>query len=479
LGLLLIASGQTCSGELPDAGLLVDEFPLTLESGSRTETLGPLLYWQEKESEHSFGIPPLFSHVSDPEIERTEVDFAYPLLTYDRYGTEFRWQLIQLFSISGGENQEELQRTRFTIFPLYFQQRSVDPDQNYTALAPLYGHLKNRLLRDEIFFVLFPLYGRTQNRDVTTHNYLYPLFHVRHGNALSGWQFWPLVGSEHKGITTRTNGFGEIETIGGHEKYFALWPIYFNELTGIGTENPQKMLTVLPFFNLQRSPQRDATGFLYPLFNMVDDRKRKYREWQSPWPFVIFARGEGKTTSRVWPFFSSVHTETIQTGFYLWPIYKYRRFQAKDLERDGTRILFFLYSDITEKDIKTQAIHRRADLWPLFIHRREYDGSTRLQLIAPLEPILPASKSIERNYSPLWSVWRSQKNPAKGTTSQSFLWNLYRRENNAGDKKCSFLFGVFQYQSIAGSKRLRLLYVPVIKTKGRAENDPENAAAPK
>ena len=112
-------------------------------------------------------------------------------------------------------------------FPFYFQQRSPDPNENYTALFPLYGHLKNRLFRDEIFFVLFPIYGETRKRDVVTDNYLYPFFHLRHGDGLQGWQFWPLVGSEHKDVTTKTNGFGETEIIGGHDKFFALWPIYF------------------------------------------------------------------------------------------------------------------------------------------------------------------------------------------------------------------------------------------------------------
>ena len=48
---------------------------------------------------------------------------------------------------------------------------------------PLYGHLQNRLFRDEIFFVLFPVYGESRKRDVVTDNYLYPFFHLRHGEA--------------------------------------------------------------------------------------------------------------------------------------------------------------------------------------------------------------------------------------------------------------------------------------------------------
>ena len=63
---------------------------------------------------------------------------------------------------------------------------------------PLYGHIRDRLFRDEIFFVLFPIYGESRKRDVVTDNYLYPFFHLRLGEGLQGWQFWPLIGSEHK-----------------------------------------------------------------------------------------------------------------------------------------------------------------------------------------------------------------------------------------------------------------------------------------
>jgi hypothetical protein len=480
LGLLaaLALNPNIWAAEYSDAGLLFDEFDLTLNRGSRTEVAGPLFYRQKKESELTLAVPPLFSKTTDPETESLEFDFAYPIMTYDRYGEEFRWQLLQLISLSGGQTQAEVPSKRFTIFPLYFQQRSPDKERNYTALVPLYGHLQHRLFRDEIFFVLFPLYSQTRKRDVITDNYLYPIFHLRHGDSLKGWQFWPLVGSEHKGITTRTNGFGEVETVGGHDKFFALWPIYFNQLTGIGTDNPQKTLAVLPMFSVQRSPERDSTAVIWPLFNVVDDRKKKYREWQTPWPLIIFARGEGKTTSRVFPLFSDARNDSLESIFFLWPIYKYKRMHTTILDRERTRILFFLYSDTVQKNLETGEARRRVDFWPFFTHKRDYNGNSRLQIFAPLEPILPASESIERNYSPLWSVWRYEKNPTTRETSQSFLWNLYRRESGKDHKKCSLLFGLFQYQSTTEGKRLKLFYVPVINGKKQEKGKPEPESGP-
>jgi hypothetical protein len=468
---------STLAGDALHAGPLFDEFKLTLAPGHRTEAVGPFFYSQQKETQRIWAVPPLLSYTRDPGTESKEFDLLYPVVTYDRYGGQYRWQFCQLLSFSGGPTQTESARDRFTLFPLYFQQRSSDPSENYTALFPLYGHLKNRLFRDQIFFVMFPLYGETRKKDVVTDNYLWPIFSLRHGDGLHGWKVWPLVGNEHKDVTTQTNGFHEVKTIGGHDDFFALWPLFFNNKSGIGTTNEQWQQTSIPAYSVLRSPQRDSTTVIWPLFNYVDDRGKKYHEWDAPWPLIVFARGEGKTTSRVWPFFSQAHNATLESDFYLWPIYKYNRVHSDPLDSRRTRICFFLYSDLTEKNTETKAARRRVDFWPFYTYRRDFNGNNRLQVVALLEPFLSTSKSIERDYSPLWSVWRAEKNPRAGTTSQSLLWNLYRRDATSDSKKCSLLFGLFQYHSGPEGSQTRLFYLPLGRTRAPAHGELTRAPA--
>ena len=75
--------------------------------------------------------------------------------------------------------------------------------------------------------------------------------------------------------------------------------------------------------------------------------------------------------------------------------------------------------------------------------------------------MLPTSKSIDRNWSPLWSLWRAEKNAKTGAHSQSLLWNLYRRDDTPTSKKCSLLFGLFQYESRLDAARMRILGIPI------------------
>src|SRR5262245_19046253 len=193
-------ANQPCKAQQDtlSAGPLFDEFDLTLALGERTEAVGPFYYREQEGHLKRWAIPPLFAYTEDSETDYEEFTFLYPVMSRVRYGGQYRWHFFQLLNSAGGPTHKEEKRDRFTIFPIYFQQRSSDPTENYTAVFPFYGHMQNHMFRDDIYFVMFPAYGRTRRRDVVTENYFYPLYHVRHGDGLKGWQLWPFYGIEHK-----------------------------------------------------------------------------------------------------------------------------------------------------------------------------------------------------------------------------------------------------------------------------------------
>lgn len=435
-------------------------FSLTLSPSANRTAYGPFFYYEESEALSTWAIPPLLSHTEDESLDFDEWDFVYPVLTRDRFGNEHRFQIFQLFSFSGGGTQSDTNFHRFTLFPLYFQQRSDIPERNYTALVPIAGRIRNRLFRDDIQFVLFPIWSRTRKRDVVTYNYVYPFVHFRKGDLLSGWQVWPLVGHEVREAAQRTNRFDLVETVPGHNKWFVLWPLFFHQRTGIGSDNPSWDHAFLPLYSLKRSPLKDVTTTPWPIgYTYINNREKNYREWGAPWPFIVIARGE-KTTTRVWPLFSRARDATKESNFYLWPVYKYNRITSPPLDRERTRILLFLYSHTTQKNTETGQVAKRYAFWPLYTFREDLEGNRRFQTLSLLEPILPASKSIERNYSHLWALWRSERNPRTGAVYQSLLWDLYRRQSTPETKKFSLLFGLLKYQSSPKGKQFRLLFIP-------------------
>lgn len=465
-GLTTVALGMTSlaasTNEWSVFGPASSEYRLTLSEGKKAEWLGPLVSRTEEGSQVSWTFSPLFSVYRDAEIPQLEFEMAYPAISLDRFGTEYRFQIFQLLNWTGGVSmEEENERKRFTIFPFYFQQRSSDPEENYTAVMPFYGHLRNRLFRDEIDFVMLPLYLKSRKGEVTTWNYLLPFFHWREGPGMTGWQFWPLAGREEKEPTTKTDMWGDTSVVGGHTKTMALWPFFFNNTLGIGTTNLQRQLVLLPFYVSQVSTTRVSRSYGFPIgFTHTVDHEKRYEEWDLPYPLVVFARGPGKYANRVWPLFSVARNETLESRFYLWPLYKYNRVDAPPLDRERTRLLLFLYSDLKERDTTNHTALHRIDFWPLFTWRKDHQNRERFQALSLLEPLLPNNKSIERVYSPSYALVRREKNGETGEKSFSLLWNLYRSEHRREATRHSAFFGAFQREKTAERTRWRFFWIP-------------------
>ena len=455
------------------AGFLVHEFPLTLAPGHRLEAAGPFYYKENKGTQHQIAVPPFFSRTWDPDLDSEEIDFLYPVFTLDRFGSEYRWQIGQLFSFAGGQTQSDDRTERFTLFPIYFQQRSEKPEDNYTAFLPFYGTLKKRLSRDETHFIALPLYVQSRKRDVVTSNYLYPIFHTRTGDGLKGWQVFPLYGTETKVLTWKTNNLDEAVAIGGAERRFYLWPFYIDEWSGLGTTNVYREQLFVPFFLRGSSPLRTSISYGWPIgLTVVDDKTGGYHEVGAPWPIIVFRTGTSNSITRVWPFFNVNRSPGRERITYGGPVFIHNSYTGDLVSWQRNRLAYFLYSDTTETNRTAGTVKRLTTLLPLFSARQEHDGSSRVQVLALIDPFFGSNKSIERNYAPLYSLWRSEKNPKAGTASDSVLWNLYRQDTSPGSKKYSLLFGLFQYQSTPIGKRWRLFYIPFGSGRSSPEKQP-------
>lgn len=462
-GAFFVYSGTESSAEDIDIGPLFSRVGLTFDEGYRIQALGPIFNREVGVKYDQWGISPLVTRHYDHETDNLSIDFIWKVAEYDRMGPEYRFAFLQFFNFSGGRTLQEENDKKFTLFPFYFQNRSANPERDYTAVFPFYGNIHSRLFRDEVKWVMAPFYVETRKKDVVTRNVPLPLVHFRSGDNLRGWQFWPLIGDEYKGVTQVTNVLGEVRLVAPHEKSFFLWPIFMERRSGIGTREEDWQRTFLPFYYLRRSSGRNVTTALWPFFSYTDDLEREYKEWGMPYPVVVFARGPGKNAARFWPIYGQARNDTIKTRFVLMPIYRSKEVTSENLHRKRWGIAYFIYDHVDELNTETGQVYKRRNQLPLFAYNKRIDGTEYLQIFALLEPILPNSDTLYRTLSPLWSIWRTEKNENTGKKTHSFLWNLFRREKTPTTKKTSFLLGLFQHESNEDGKSLRLLFLPRIR----------------
>lgn len=395
-----------------------------IDAAKEWETGGPLIYSRELEPRQEWGFRPLFSVQSDKEKDETGVDVLYPIFTFRRRGEDKRYQFFELFSVRGETSSEGVRREDLTLFPFIFHKRSTETEEGYFGVVPFYGNLKNRFGRDEINFRALPAYLRTRKGEVETRSYMWPFISITSGGGVSGFNIWPFYGKTAKP--------------GSYSKRFIMWPFFMEQETDLDKEVPKRFVALLPFYASLHSEKREFVSYLWPFFSRVVERDHGYVEWNLPFPFIMTASGEGRRAFRVWPLYGQDERKGSHSFFVLWPLYRFQEREAKGVAVTRRQVLLILYTDFLEERREEAASRGRRSLWPIFTYRWDDEGNASFQILSILEPLMPENRAIERNYSPLWGLYRYARN-ARGDSLHSLLWNLFRREAGEGHRRLELL----------------------------------------
>ncbi len=320
-----------------------------------------------------------------------------------------------------------------------------------------------------MFFVMFPIYGQTQKKDIITDNYFYPSATSAMATACTAGKSGRSPAANKKSsprspmvlatcscrpairIPLSSGRSGSIKT------------------TILARRIPSRCAR--PFRCSPKSVRRCAIkrpcsgrcsrGWMIAACAITNGKARgpssSLRAAKANTPRVSGRFLANHARSRKNP----EQVRTLESDSYLWPLYRYKHYHSAPWDQQRTSIVFYLFVDVLEKNTDSGERKEWHELWPLYHWRHDFNGNERLQILAPFEVVLPTNRGLERNWSPLWSLWVSEKNPATHADSQSLLWNLYRHESAPGHKKTSLLFGLFQYQKEGGNHRTRLFYLTI------------------
>lgn len=334
----------------------------------------------------------------------------------------------------------------------------------YFALFPIGGTLHEFLGYDRIWFVAFPLWSASEKGENRTTSVLWPVYSHTRGGDISRWRLWPFYGYSH--------------TPDRWTKRFVLWPFW----TSVAYHHPGQPgggFVLFPIYGQVNVADRHSRMFIPPFFK-VAWTGTGYRAIDAPWPFFQYVRGEDENRLYVFPLAGRRRIGQDQTWFVLWPLISGRKTERSDTVLTRFRIMPFWQQERVVAKAKDEphakagqeTLSRYFRLWPLVLYRQEGQSSL---LRAPALWPLKRTPGIERNWAPLWTLYRQETVEDRKDTQ--WMWGLVRRVVDGSKRKLSvfpvyqsrkdparrtgswqLLYGLFGYHKDGLQREVQLLY---------------------
>jgi hypothetical protein len=263
---------------------------------------------------------------------------------------------------------------------------------------------------------------------------------------------------------------------------FFLWPIFLKQSKRLDTDDPVEERMIFPFYVSKESKHFESKTFFWPFFSYARDRLTGFEQIDLPWPIFQSLKEENLKGLRIFPFYGyKVKEGVMRRLFILYPFYQLEEDRVGDVWEKTTRIL--LLSRIrTSEEKRGLGKERSLRIWPFFDYEKDEMGHEAFSFFY----LLPfKEEGLERNLFPLFRIFRWEKDPKKGISTNLF-WGFYKRvkkvektrpreeidsweiahlvgmKREKGWKTISFLKGLFQYQSDGKSAHLKLFYLPFL-----------------
>jgi len=411
----------------------------TLESG---QYIGPLFFTKSTATGELQGFRP-FLLQARTEDKKSDY-FLYPLFTWERQPDFSSFSFFQLINRRRTAETGQPEVRGFDIWPLYFSKETGDPATTYHALMPVAGTIKQRFGKDRLTWYAFPLYFNTDKAGMEVTSAPWPFLRFIDGAGHHGFEFWPLFG--HRGRT------------GDYDKRFWIWPLFYQQSTHLDEPQPTIRIGALPFYSRDTGPGFVSENYVWPFFGYTHRTEPvRYDEQRYFWPFLVQGRGAQRYVNRWAPFYTHSTYKGHDKTWIVWPLYRHAEWADAGIAQEKNQLLYFLYWSQTQRSLTNPAAApaHKTHLWPLFSSWDNGAGRRQVQLLSPLEVFFPTNDPIRQLYTPLFALYRYDRQDA-ATSRHSLLWNAVTWRRSATDRE--FHVGpLFSVNSGEATKRIALL----------------------
>ena len=229
----------------------------------------------------------------------------------------------------------------------------------------------------------------------------------------------------------------------------------------------------LPFYTRDTAPGLISENYLWPFFGYTHRTEPfRYDEQRYFWPLLVQGRGDSRRVNRWAPFYTHSNIKGYDKTWVAWPLYRHAEWADGNIAQEKNQFLYFLYLSQTQRSLSNPAAApaHKTHLWPLFSAWDNGAGRRQVQVLSPLEVFFPSNDVIRQLYTPLFALYRYDRDAAN--ERHSLLWNAvtWRRsasgrafhlgplvsvESGAEQKRVAFGLGLFGWQRAPGESRTR------------------------
>ena len=408
--------------------------------------------------------PLLHTRIDTPDGSRLR-EVLWPVYADRLQNERFNWRFLIVWG-RDADIADPASAWNVWAFPLWFQGRSKS-GEDYAALFPLGGTVRDFLLYDRYRFVLWPVWGEGERNGIHSTHVLWPFFTRAEGKGHHNLRVFPFWGRAQKD--------------GEWDRRFVLWPIW-NEAEYYRDGKPDgSSWALFPVYGHTNRPTVEAWHVIPPFFQVARGRGRFEGDRQilAPWPFVRVADVRDVHKRHFYPFYATTWQPGRRTTHVLWPFWRHDHRERSSVVRDDWSLAPLFHRSVLRRpdakdaedsapasdsatEVKDSATEEAeaprwapgetmrsyTRLWPLFSHVDEEGGSFFRLLDFSLHRRIGA---LERNLLQMPVVYTHGHEPATGLREDELLWGLFRwRRDDAATRQFQ-LWPLFRRERAAPS----------------------------
>jgi hypothetical protein len=368
--------------------------------------LGPFLeVGRNRDGLELLAVRPLFCRASDSRRAESVTDLLWPWSSWHRRGAFLDGWFFPAFYLDE-DVRAPFGRYSFWLLPVYAEGRTRAGEE-FGALFPLGGTLRDFLWLDELHFAVFPLHLGCRQGAQQTESYLWPIYLRETGPKRERFRLFPVYGTS----TTATQ-----------RASFAFWPFWTQQVfDGPKQHGTAEML--FPVYGRVDTDTQQGWMVLPPFFSRLTLTNGETR-LRAPWPVYETARTQEASRDNCWPLWTHTETATGQRGTIAWPLWWEETIATRARQEEHRTLVPFYH-----------AVHRTVTgaapaavtldyvrVWPCYSRYARPEG-TRIRV--PELTWMRDGEGIERNWAPFWS-WYVQHEQPDGACDHDLFWGLAR-----------------------------------------------------